>query len=76
MEGGKVMKKKGIGIGVSFYGTGYGNGFPDVSRARARLLPNGRIGVYCGVTEVGQGAKTAMIQIAAEVLGLTEKDID
>lgn len=70
------MKKKGIGIGVSFYGTGYGNGFPDVSRARARLLPNGRIGVYCGVTEVGQGAKTAMIQIAAEVLGLTEKDID
>lgn len=76
MEGGKVMKKRGIGIGVSFYGTGYGNGFPDVSRAIVRLLPGGRIGIYCGVTEVGQGAKTAMIQIGAEILGLTEKDID
>lgn len=70
------MKKTGKGIGVSYYGTGYGNGFPDVSRAIIRLLPEGRIGIYCGVTEVGQGAKTAMIQIGAEVLGLEVKDID
>lgn len=70
------MKKRGIGIGISFYGTGYGNGFPDVSRANIKLLPEGRIGIYCGVTEVGQGAKTAMVQIGAEVLGLTVDDID
>ena len=70
------MKKKGMGVGVSFYGTGYGNGFPDISRTIVRLLPEGRIGIYCGVTEVGQGAKTAMIQIGAEVLGLTVDDID
>jgi CO/xanthine dehydrogenase Mo-binding subunit len=70
------MKKIGRGIGVSFYGTGYGNGFPDISRAIIRLLPEGRIGIYCGVTEVGQGAKTAMIQIGAEVLDLEVKDID
>jgi len=70
------MKKKGIGVGISFYGTGYGNGFPDISRANIRLLPEGRIGIYCGVTEVGQGAKTAMVQIGAEVLGLRVEDID
>ncbi|HAE91893.1 xanthine dehydrogenase family protein molybdopterin-binding subunit [Tissierella praeacuta] len=70
------MKKRGIGIGVSFYGTGYGNGFPDISRAIIRLLPGGKIGVYCGVTEVGQGAKTAMRQIGAEVLGLNIEDIE
>lgn len=70
------MKKTGVGIGVSFYGTGYGNGFPDISRAIIRLLPEGRIGIYCGVTEVGQGAKTAMGQIGAEVLGITVDNID
>lgn len=70
------MKKRGIGVGLSYYGTGYGNGFPDVSRANVRLLPDGRIGIYCGVTEVGQGAKTAMVQIGAEVLGIRVEDID
>lgn len=70
------MKKRGIGIGVSFYGTGYGNGFPDVSRAIIRLLPEGKIGIYCGVTEVGQGAKTAMVQIGAEVLSLGVEEIE
>lgn len=62
------MKKIGRGIGVSFYGTGYGNGFPDVSRAVVRLLENGEIGVCAGATEVGQGSKTIMRQIAAETL--------
>jgi CO/xanthine dehydrogenase Mo-binding subunit len=70
------MKKIGKGIGVSFYGTGYGNGFPDISRAIIRLLPEGKIGIYCGVTEVGQGAKTSMRQIGAEVLGLGVDDIE
>ena len=70
------MKKRGIGIGLSFYGTGYGNGFPDISRAIVRLLPEGKIGIYSGVTEVGQGAKTAMKQIGAEVLGISVDDIE
>ena len=70
------MKKRGMGVGLSFYGTGYGNGFPDISRAIVRLLPEGKIGIYSGVTEVGQGAKTAMKQIGAEVLGITVDDID
>ncbi len=70
------MKKTGKGIGISFYGTGYGNGFPDISRAIVRLLPEGKIGIYCGVTEVGQGAKTAMKQIGAEVLGIGVEDIE
>lgn len=62
------MKKIGRGVGVSFYGTGYGNGFPDVSKAVVRLLEDGKIGVCAGATEVGQGSKTIMRQIAAETL--------
>ncbi|MCX7903436.1 MAG: molybdopterin-dependent oxidoreductase [Caloramator sp.] len=69
------MKKRGKGIACIFYGTGYGNGFPDVSRAYARLLKDGKVEISVGATEVGQGAKTVMVQIAAETLGLSDKDI-
>ena len=69
------MKKVGRGIGVSFYGTGYGNGFPDVSKAKVALHEKGKIGIYVGATEVGQGAKTALCQIGSETLGLDMNDI-
>lgn len=69
------MKKRGKGIGCTFYGTGYGNGFPDISRARVKLDKDGRVTVYVGATEVGQGAKTVLSQIAAEALGLTMAEV-
>lgn len=69
------MKKRGIGIGSIMYGTGYGNGFPDVSKAAAEVCMDGRVAIYVGATEVGQGAKTIMSQIPAEVLGLSVEDI-
>lgn len=69
------MKKRGVGLGLSFYGTGYGNGFPDVSNAEVELLEDGKVGIFVGATEVGQGAKTAMIQIGAEALNMDYKDI-
>lgn len=74
-KGGCNLRKIGRGIGVSFYGTGYGNGFPDVSRAKVILHHNGKVGLYVGATEVGQGAKTALLQIGAETLGLNVEDI-
>lgn len=70
------MKKIGRGVGISFYGTGYGNGFPDVSKAVVRLLENGEIGVCAGATEVGQGSKTIMRQIAAETLHIDSKKVE
>lgn len=69
------MKKRGKGIGCSFYGTGYGNGFPDISRAIVELRADGKISIYTGATEVGQGAKTVLSQIPAEVLGIGVDDI-
>ncbi|MGF7060851.1 xanthine dehydrogenase family protein molybdopterin-binding subunit [Brassicibacter mesophilus] len=69
------MKKRGIGFATMFYGTGYGNGFPDVSKAIAELTKDGKVAIYVGATEVGQGAKTIMSQIPAEVLGITVDDI-
>jgi CO/xanthine dehydrogenase Mo-binding subunit len=69
-------KKRGKGIASIFYGTGYGNGFPDISNASAELLQSGKIRVRAGATEVGQGAKTALSQIAAEAMGLEMEDIE
>ncbi|WP_202707139.1 xanthine dehydrogenase family protein molybdopterin-binding subunit [Sporosalibacterium faouarense] len=69
------MKKRGKGVGIIFYGTGYGNGFPDISKAEAELQDDGKVAIYVGATEVGQGAKTVMTQIAAEALGLKVEDI-
>lgn len=69
------MKKAGKGIGVMFYGTGYGNGFPDVSRAKAKIDGEGRFTISSGACEVGQGAKTALAQIPAEILGISTGDV-
>jgi len=65
----------GYGIALSFYGTGYGNGFPDVSNNLAKLNKDGGIEIFSGFTEVGQGAKTVMAQIAGEVFNTSSKNI-
>ncbi len=69
------MWKKGRGIAISWYGTGYGNGFPDVSIATVELKPDGKINLRVGATEVGQGAKTIMPQVCAEALGISPDDV-
>ena len=71
----KINRQKGRGLGAMFYGTGYGNGFPDISQAEAELTKDGKVVIYAGAAEVGQGSKTVMRQIAGEVLGLESKDI-
>ncbi len=45
-------------------------GAHPVSCATVRLEADGEVDVYVGTTEVGQGARTVMPQIAAEILGL------
>lgn len=69
------MKKRGKGIAATFYGTGYGNGFPDVSKAIAEVDNDGNVNIYVCATEVGQGAKTIITQMVAEILGLRMNDI-
>lgn len=70
------MRRKGVGYGCMFYGTGYGNGFPDESRATAEINSEGKIIIYVGVAEVGQGGKSVMWQIASETLGISLESIE
>jgi CO/xanthine dehydrogenase Mo-binding subunit len=69
-EGGVFMKKKGIGIGCIFYGTGYGNGFPDVSTVIVEILEDASVLVLTGAADCGQGSTTVLAQIAAEEVGV------
>jgi CO/xanthine dehydrogenase Mo-binding subunit len=55
---------RGLSVGVLAAGA------HPVSCASVRLEADGEVTVFVGTTEVGQGARTVMAQIAAEVLGL------
>lgn len=66
----KPWLKRGFGISSFCFGLGYGDGFPDASRAKVRLNEMGVIEVYSGGVEVGQGIGNMCAQVAAEVLGV------
>lgn len=66
------MKKRGVGYASAFYGTGYGNGFPDESRATAVIDKDGKIIIYVEVSDVGSGGISVMWQIAVETLKVSE----
>ena len=62
--------RRGYGVSVICFGLGYGDGFPDASRARCRLTKEGAIEVYSGGVDVGQGLTNMVAQIAAEEIGV------
>ncbi len=68
--------RKGRGIALAYYGTGYGNGFPDVSSAQLELTRDGRFNLFVSAAECGQGSDTAMLQIAAEAIGCATSRIN
>jgi len=72
---GRSRKKRGIGLGCAWYGTGYGNGFPDVSSAFVEIHDDGSATVLTGAVDVGQGSNSIYAQIVAEELGLQSEDI-
>lgn len=71
----KPWLKRGFGISSFCFGLGYGDGFPDASRARVRLNELGVIEVYSGGVEVGQGLGNMCAQVAAEVLGVNPEGV-
>ena len=54
------MNKKGVGYSTIFYGTGYGNGFPDESRAIAKIEESGIVKIYVEVSDVGSGGESVI----------------
>lgn len=63
-------ESRGVGMSTVCFGLGYGDGFPDASRARVAVEADDRVRVYTGAIDYGQGIMTAAAQIVAEELGL------
>jgi CO/xanthine dehydrogenase Mo-binding subunit len=58
-----------------WYGIG-NTSLPNPSTMRVGLKPNGRLMLYNGAADIGQGSNTIMIQIAAEALGVSVDHFD
>ncbi len=57
------MLKKGRGIAASWYGTGYGNGFPDVSIATIELKKMGMLSLELGHPKLGKVPKQLCLKL-------------
>lgn len=69
-------KKRGAGMATIMFGCGYGEGFPDHSIAGAQVTAEGRVLINSAAADVGQGVKTILVQIAADVLNIPPDCID
>ena len=64
-----MAKHKGRGIATIEYPTGM-NQNGDPSQAWVKLKPDGRVDVFTGTVDHGQGSRTVHTQIAADTLGV------
>lgn len=61
-------KRRGVGIAAGLQGTGYGPMVADIANAKLELTIEGRIRIFSGVSDMGQGNNPTNIQMAGELL--------
>jgi CO/xanthine dehydrogenase Mo-binding subunit len=64
-----MAKRRGRGFATIEYPTGM-NQNGDPSQAWIKLKPDGRVDVFAGTVDIGQGSKTVHTQIVADTLGV------
>jgi len=64
-----MARHKGRGIATIEYPTGM-NQNGDPSQAWVKLKPDGRVDVFSGTVDIGQGSRTVHTQIVADTLGV------
>ncbi len=66
-------RRRGIGLSLFFHGAGFTGSGEQIMKSPAgvELLPDGRVRILTGSTEIGQGTLTIFSQIVAEELGLS-----
>lgn len=66
----------GVGVAAGFKNVGAGKGKLDDAGAIFILQPDGRVMLRASAVDMGQGIRTALVQIAAETLNLDERLFD
>jgi 4-hydroxybenzoyl-CoA reductase subunit alpha len=73
---GKLPPYRGIGIGCGVINSGGKGMFThDTSAAVVNIEEDGKVSLFTGLPDMGQGSHTAMAMIAAETLGIRPDDI-
>lgn len=67
-------RKRGMGIGCMFYGIG-NTGASNPSSAAVEMDMEGRVTLFTGAADIGQGSTTVLVQILCETLGLRPEDV-
>ncbi|MCG8633980.1 MAG: xanthine dehydrogenase family protein molybdopterin-binding subunit [Desulfobacterales bacterium] len=66
--------RRGVGLGAMWYGIG-NTGVQNPSTARIEMDKDGRVSLFTGCADIGQGSTTVLAQIAAQVLGIPPGEI-
>jgi 4-hydroxybenzoyl-CoA reductase alpha subunit len=77
---GKLPYGHGIGLAAGHYSTGGAyllfNSYRPHSSANVKVDTESGITVFTGITDIGQGSRTVIRQMAAEVFGLSVNDVN
>ncbi|HEY0834290.1 MAG TPA: molybdopterin cofactor-binding domain-containing protein [Azospirillum sp.] len=60
--------RRGVGVACMWYGIG-NTSLSNPSSMRVGLKPDGRLTLYNGAVDIGQGSNTVMVQICADAVG-------
>ena len=67
--------RRGVGVGCMWYGIG-NTSLSNPSTMRLGISAKGKLTLYNGAVDIGQGSNTILIQIAADALGLPMRDVE
>ena len=70
-----AVAKRGVGIACMWYGCG-NTSMSNPSTMRIGISREGKVTLYNGCADIGQGSNTIMIQIAADAVGLAADRFD
>ncbi len=67
--------RRGVGIGAMWYGIG-NTALANPSTIEMGVTGDGRVVLFCGAVDIGQGASTVLVQIAADALGVATSTVE
>ena len=67
--------RRGVGIGAMWYGIG-NTSISNPSTIEMGVTDDGRVVLFCGAVDIGQGASTVLVQIAADALGVPAATVE
>ncbi len=70
-----AQRRRGVGVACMWYGIG-NTSLSNPSEMVIGVTRSGRITLFSGAVDIGQGSNTIMLQIAAEALGVSVDSID